>query len=331
MNTIPSTAELLLKADWERPRSKQKGMGVSDLGGCRRQAGYKLHGQQPEKPSGSVQAVIGTAVHDKVDAELVVMRDAGIIPANSVINEEVWFGGLRGHPDLYVDGILRDTKTVGYDAQLASYQLKGPPRRHLWQVMTYAAALIVTDRPVHTVQLDYLVRDSGNSWMWEGPFDYQIVREAMLWLDLIRQTPLEYLARDYAPDSVQCQHCPFFNACWDGHVIDRDERSVLLVEDGDAVAWALRLEEARARLKDAKDVEALAKGALDALRPNTEGRGEVQLDGFGKTLRWTVSRRRTLDSDQVKADYARNGAQPPLTSSTSVKLELLAKRPDSDS
>jgi hypothetical protein len=331
MIKIPSTADLLLKADWERPRSRQKGMGMSDLGGCRRQAGYRLHGQKPEKPSGSVQAVIGTAVHDTVDIALKMMRDTGLIPADSVINEEVKFGGLTGHPDLYVDGICRDTKTIGYDAQLANYQLNGPPRRHLWQVMTYAAALIVTDRPVHIVQLDYLVRDSGKSWLWEGPFDYDAVREAMQWLNSVRETPLDWLARDYAPDSAMCKSCPFFGACWEGHVLDRDERSVLLVEDGDAVAWAVRLEEARARLKDAKADESLAKGALDALRPNTEGRGEVQLDGFPKVLRWTVSRRRNLDSDQVKEDYARIGAQPPLTSSTSVKLELLAKRDDPDS
>jgi hypothetical protein len=323
---LPSTAELLLKADWERPRSQQKGLGVSDLGGCRRQAGFKLAGQPPEKPSGSVQAVIGTAVHDKVDEALVAMRDAGLIPANSVINEEVRFGGLLGHPDLYVDGVLRDTKTVGYDAQLASYQLNGPPKRHLWQAMTYAAALIVSDRPVHIVQLDYLVRDSGNSWLWEGPFDYDQVRDAMQWLNSVRETPLEMLARDFAPDSAQCSHCPFFNACWSGHVLDRDERSVLLVEDGDAVKWARKLEDARAAKKWATEEEQRAKGVLDGLRPNTEGKGEVALEGFGKVLRWTVSRRRNLDADQVRADYARNGAQPPLTASTSVKLDLVPDR-----
>lgn len=326
----PSTAELLLEADWMRPRSQQRGLGISDLGGCRRQAGYKLHGYKLEKPSGSIQAVIGTAVHDKVDAELIQMRDAGLIPPDSVINEEVRFGGLTGHPDLYVDGVLRDVKTLGYDAQLANYQLNGPPKRHLWQVMTYAAALIVTDRPVRVVQIDYLVRDSGNSWLWEGPFDYEHVRDAMTWLTSVRETPLEWLARDYAPDSPQCRHCPFFNRCWDGHVIDRDERSVLLVEDQDAAKWARKLEEARARLKDAKADEALAKGALDALRPNTEGRGEVQIDGYPKILRWTVSNRKNLDNDQVRADYARNGAQPPLTPSSSVKLEVVAPRLDAD-
>jgi len=109
-------------------------------------------------------------------------------------------------------------------------------------------------------------------------------------------------------------------------VIDRDERSVLLVDDEDAIQWALRLEVARARIKDAKEEEALAKGALDGLRPNDKGRGEVQLDGYPKILRWTVSSRNNLDADAVRADYARGGAKPPLTASSSVKLELLAPK-----
>lgn len=326
MTRLPSTAELLLEADWKRPRSQQKGMGISDLGGCRRQAGYKLHHYPPEKPSGSVQAVIGTAVHDKADIELMAMRDAGIIPPDSVINEEVWFAGLRGHPDLYVDGILRDIKTVGYDTQLASYQLKGPPRRHIWQVMTYAAAMIVRDYPVHTVQLDYLVRDSGASWMWEAPFDYDAVREAVNWLQQIRETPLDWLARDYAPDSAVCKHCPFFGRCWEGHVLDRDERSVLLIDDADAARWAAELQDARAAKKDAAEREAHAKGILDAIRPNDRGVGEADIDGFPFRLRWTVSDRRTLDSDRVREDYERGGNEPPYRSSSSVKLEFVRRK-----
>jgi CRISPR/Cas system-associated exonuclease Cas4 (RecB family) len=323
---IPSTAELLLQADWRRPRSQQRELGMSDLGGCRRRAGYQMHGYPHEKPSGSVQAVIGTAVHDKADAELILLRDLGLIPPNSVINEEVRFGGLLGHPDLYVDGLLRDIKTIGYDIQLANYRLNGPPRQHIWQVMTYAAALILDGRPVDTVQLDYLVRDSGNSWTWSGPFDYEAVREAMTWLQQVREVPLDWLSRDYAPDSPQCKHCPFSGECWSGHVIDRDKRSVLLVEDPDAAKWAAKLKDARERKRAAEADEELAKGALDALRPNTRGRGEVQIEGFPWALRWTVSTRRSLDADQVREDYARGGATPPLNSGESVKLELVAPR-----
>jgi len=323
---IPSTAELLLKADWERPRSRQRALGVSDLGGCRRRAGYTVHGYPPEKPSGSVQAVIGTAVHDAVDRALLRMRDEGLIPADSVINEEVQFGGVLGHPDLYVRPVLRDVKTVGYDMQVANYRLNGPPRRHLWQVQVYAAALIVRGLDVEQVQLDYLVRDSGNTWMWSGPFDYAAVTEAMQWLEQVRETPLEWLARDFAPDSAQCRNCPFSGTCWEGHVIDRDERSVLLVEDQDAAGWAKRLAAAREAKKQAEAEEALAKGALDALRPNTSGRGEVQLENFPYVLRWTVSSRRSLDTEQVREDYARAGARPPLRAGESVKLELVAPK-----
>lgn len=325
-DTIPSTAELLLEADWKRPRSQQLGMGVSDLGGCRRRAGYKLAGYKPAKPSGSIQAVIGTSIHDKIDAELTAMRDQGIIPTDSVINEAVYFGGLVGHPDLYVRGVLRDIKTLGYSTQLANAKLYGPKKQHLWQVMVYAAACIIAGRPVHTVQIDYLVRDSGESWIWEGPFDYEQVREAMQWLESVRETPLEFLARDFAPDSATCKGCPFFGACWSGHVMDRDERSVLLVTDDDAIQWAVRLEVARERIKNAKEEEALAKGVLDGLRPNSEGKGEVKLDGFPKILRWTVSSRKNLDSELVRSDYARSGTRPPLTISSSVRLELLAPR-----
>lgn len=323
---IPSTAELLLRADWERPRTKQKSLGMSDLGGCRRRAGYQIHGYPAEKPSGSVQAVIGTAVHDAVDAALVRMRDEGIIPPDSVINEEVRFGGITGHPDLYVRPMLRDVKTVGYDLQIANYQLKGPPQRHMWQVMTYAAALIVKGLPVEEVQLDYLVRDSGKTWLWSGPFDYAQVTEAMGWLDQIRNTPLEWLSRDFAPDSAQCGHCPFSQRCWDGHVLERDARSVMLVEDQDAVGWGKKLEDARERRRQAEADEAAAKGALDGLRPNVEGRGEVRIEGFPYTLRWTVTKRKTIDAEQVRQDYERAGGNPPLRASQSVKLDLVAPK-----
>jgi hypothetical protein len=323
---IPSTAELLLKADQERPRTQQKSLGMSDLGGCRRKAGYTIHGYPHEQPSGSVQAVIGTAVHDAVTSALRKMRAEGLIPSDSVIDEEVRFGGITGHPDLYVRPMLRDVKTIGYDIQVANMRVKGPSKQNLWQVMTYGAALIVRGLPVEEVQLDYLVRDSGKTWLWSGPFNYMLVSEAMVWLDLIRQTPLDWLARDYAPDSAQCKNCPFFSRCWEGHVPGRDERSVLLSEDQDGAYWAKRLMEARELKKKAEAEEALCKGALDALRPNTEGRGEVRVQGFPYNLRWTVTRRRSLDTDQVRQDYEAAGSSPPLRGSESIKLELVAPK-----
>jgi hypothetical protein len=189
--------------------------------------------------------------------------------------------------------------------------------------MVYSAALIIKGRPVEEVQLDYLVRDSGNTWLWSGPFEYAHVADAMGWLAQIRQTPLEWLARDFAPDSAQCRGCPFSTRCWEGHVTGRDERSVLLVENPDAASWAEKLADARDRKRQAELDEATAKGALDGLRPNSEGRGEVAVEGFPFLLRWTVTRRRSLDAEAVREDYARAGAPPPLRAGESVKLELV--------
>lgn len=326
MTDLPSTAELLLRADRERERSRQRSLGMSSLGGCRRRAGYELAGYEHGSVSGSVQAVLGTAAHEAVDAALRSMRDDGLIPADSLINEEVTFAGITGHPDLYVRPLLRDTKTVGYQVQLEKYRLSGPPRQHRWQVMTYAAALITTGRPVQAVQLDYIARDSGKTWMWTSPFVYGDVADAMAWLANVRETPLDWLARDYAPDSLFCRHCPFREVCWAGHTPGRDPRSVLMSDNTDAARWAEQLEQARAAKKDAEEKEAEAKGALDALRPNDKpgSKAEVAIPDYPKLLRFTVTENRRLDSDQVRMDYARAGAAAPENKTIAVKLDLVA-------
>lgn len=326
---IPSTAELLLRADRERPRSRQTELGMSDLGGCRRRAGYALADTpHDESLSGSVQAVMGTAIHEAVTVVLKKMRAEGLLPSDAIIDEPVRFAGVKGHPDLYVAPVLRDTKTQGYQVQVERVRVQGPPRQHRWQVMMYAAALIVAGYPVDAVQLDYIARDSGNTYMWEGQFSMQDVQDALAWLDNVRETPLEWLSRDYAPESLHCKHCPFRARCWSGHAIGRDERSVLLIEDKDAAKWGLLLHDARARKRLAEADEAKAKGALDALRPNDQvgSQAEVAVPGLPWLLRWTVSPDRRLDGDQIRQDYAANGAKPPVNTGRKVKLELVAPR-----
>jgi hypothetical protein len=223
---------------------------------------------------------------------------------------------------------VRDTKTHGYQMQLEKIRVQGPPRQHRWQVNIYAAALIVAGHEVSEVELDYIARDSGNTYMWHGEFDYAAVAEATSWLANVRETPLDWLSRDYAPDSAHCKSCPFFDTCWAGHAVDRDPRSVLLVEDGDAIKWATLLGDALDRKHQAEEDEKKAKGALDALRPNTgaPSRGEVALEGFPWILRWTISATRRLNGEQIEDDYARAGASVPRTRGETVKLELIAPK-----
>jgi len=311
-----TTADLLLAWDATRPRSKQTEFGMSELGGCRRRAGYRLHGQEPTNPGGSVQAVMGTAIHDAVSRVLTALAEPG-----DLVEHEVTFAGILGHLDRYeaATGRLIDVKTTS-SRWLDHIKVHGPGQSHRWQVNAYAAALISTGRPVHEVVIDYLARDTGEQYRWTGAFNPQSVRDALAWVTVVRETELDMLPRDYAPGSAFCEHCPFRDVCWEGSVPGRDPRSVLYVEDPDAQGWAKKLWQARQDKKDAECREDEARGALDALRPDESG--SVVDVGWDKALRWTVTYPERLDTAAVKAEYAKAGAKPPVKVSEKPAVRL---------
>lgn len=325
-----TTADLLLEWDRRRPRSKQTAFGMSELGGCRRRAGYRLAGVEPTNFGGSLQAVMGTGIHDAVSNVYVELQAEGLIPAGDLVEYEVEFAGILGHLDRYEDATasLIDVKTTS-QRWLDKLKVNGPERSHLWQTSGYAAALISQGLKVRRIVVDYLARDTGNEWRWVGKFDPQHVRDALAWVSEVRSTELNYLPRDYQPDSAWCEHCPFRDLCWEGAIPDRDPRSVLYVEDPDAGRWATQLEAARAAKKTAEASEKEARGALDALRPNTAGVDFVAVPGFGKALKFTVTTPERLDGVQIRKDYAAAGRPVPVKpGKAEVRLELVAASED---
>jgi hypothetical protein len=321
-----TTAQLLLEWDQRRARSKQTELGMSELGGCQRRAGYRLAGTEPTNQGGSVQAVMGTAVHAAVEQVFQEMQAAGLIPADDLVEYEVRFAGVLGHLDRYESRTrrIRDTKTTS-DRWLQHIKIEGASLQHIWQTHLYAAAVMQTGRKVTEIVIDYLARDTGADFQVILPFETRHVRDALAWLENVRALPVDMLNRDYSPESSFCGHCPFFDTCWDGHVSNRDLRSVLLVEDADAVKWATQLDEARRAVKAAKELEDEARGALDALRPNEVGKSDPVDVGYGKNLQWTISQTERLDTNAVKAEYRKVGAQPPTKVSPTTKLAFVPK------
>lgn len=318
-----TTADLLLRWDQRRPRSQQAEVGMSELGGCRRQVGYRLAGTPPTNVSSSVQAVLGTAIHAAVESVFRELQADGIIPADDLVEHRVEFAGIPGTVDRYVaaTATVEDTKTTS-SRWLEHIKSHGPTRSHQWQVSCYGAALIHEGRRVRRLVINYIARDTGEEWRWEGAFDPAVVKEALTWLTDVRVTDLEMLPREYLPDSPFCQHCPFFDLCWEGGVQGRDRASVLYVEDPDAAKWATQLQQAREAKAEAEGREKEAKGALDALRPNDSGTATIAVPGFPLALQWQVSTSKRLDTKAVKAEYKAAGAEPPMTESTSVTLRL---------
>lgn len=325
-STELTTSALLLEWDRRRPRSKQAEIGMSEVGGCRRRAGYRLAGTPPTNPGGSVQAVMGTAIHTAVEQVFHDMQAAGLIPPDDLVEHEVRFAGILGHLDRYKAAAFEvdDTKTTT-DRWLQRIRIHGADRAHVWQVHLYGAALIAEGRTVRRVAIDYLARDTGAEHRWTAVFDPNHVRLALAWLEQVRSTPLEMLNRDYAPDSAFCQHCPYLIECWGETPPDRDPRVVLFRDDPDAKSWAEKLARARDDKKEAAAREAEAKGALDAVRPDDDTPIDV---GYEHLLRWKTSLVKRLDTTAVKAEYAKTGSQPPTTETVSTKLEFIPREQD---
>src|SRR5438034_1072354 len=128
-------------------------MGMSKLGSCRRQAGYHVQGFPADEgfTESKIQAILGTSIHYAA-AEAA----RAFVPGAQTESLEVRFGGLVGHPDIYLDGVLRDIKTVGFALQLEQRRQLGPPQRERFQVHTYGAGLVMAGYEVHTVEIDYI-------------------------------------------------------------------------------------------------------------------------------------------------------------------------------
>jgi hypothetical protein len=270
-----------------------------------------------------IQAVIGTAVH-----EAVAQAARLLIPGAHAESLEVQFGGLLGHPDIWVDGTVIDLKTKGYTLQVENIRRLGPPQQELWQISCYAAGLILAGYPTHTLRLNYVARDSGEEYVYEQPFDVDVVGEAMAWLEQVRTAEVVALPRDYRPDSGHCQSCPYFERCWETPR-GSDSRAVLFRDNPDAGRWARQLEDAGGRKKAAEEDLADAKGALDALRSVTRpGETEdIEVPGLDKIIRFRVNKgKRSLDAAQIAMDYKRADARPPETVGEPVVKVTLVKR-----
>lgn len=322
--TAVSSARLLLA--WQNKQSllRKPGLSFSTIGGCRRRAGYLMAGTPATNASASVQSAMGSAAHDWI------AQAAKEECPDDLVEHEVEFAGIHGTLDRYspADATLIDSKTTS-SRWLEKVKTDGISRTWRYQTAGYAAGLIKQGHAVRTIRLDVLARDTGEEWQHTRPFDPAEVAEALAWVDFVRSSDLDMLPRDYEPDGPMCGGCPFFQTCWDGAVPDRSPYSVLYVENPDAAFWARQLIGARRAGIDAKELADEARGALDALRPNEDGKSDpVDVGLADHNLQWTVTHPQRLNSDLVRAEYAKVGARPPVNTSTEVRLAFVPKPTD---
>lgn len=174
--------EMLLKAlsgyDKTRERSQQKEIGVSQLGGCRRQVWYQLHDYDKTNTTLKLPALMGTAIHKMIEEALRLETETNW--QDYVIELEVNHGVFKGHIDLYIPsvGAVVDWKTT----KLNSLK-RFPTEQQRWQVHTYGYLLSENGYEVKTVTLVAIPRDGDERYIktHTEEYDEKVALEAMDW------------------------------------------------------------------------------------------------------------------------------------------------------
>ena len=169
--------------DSQRDRSQQVEVGPSSIGGCRRQV-YHILKQSPKVNSDteSLASILGTFIHSGI-AEAIKREDP--FGDNFIIEQEVTFGNLKGHVDLFIKdlGMVVDWKTTK-KTSLRYF----PKLQQRMQVQVYGYLLAQNGHEVKNVALVAIPRDGIMTEIraHAEPYDEALALEGLAWLNDLR-------------------------------------------------------------------------------------------------------------------------------------------------
>ena len=287
--------ELLLSVlhqkDASKSRSKQKQVGPSEIGGCRRKVWYRLN-DQPETNENlsKLAAIMGTAIHAEIEKSIASVDPTG---QKYMVETEVEYGDIKAHVDLFVPetGDVIDWKTV--KVKNLSYF---PSTQQRWQVQVYGYLLSKNGYKVNRVSLCAIARDGDERDVKVHTEDYDeaMALEALNWLEVVKATET---APEPEKDEFFCQsYCQFYDASGQlgcvglkkGHTPVSD----VIIADVDVDKNALLYLQLAAQIKELETQQ-------DSLKASFEGLLGVTNSGI--EVSWTtVKGRETVDSTEVE-------------------------------
>jgi Domain of unknown function DUF83 len=292
--------EALHAYDASRPRSLQKQIGVSSLGGCRRQVWHNIQGHTGSNQTSSLAAIMGTAIHTQIEKAF----------ENSAAMIEHRIEASDGYPPATIDyydpelGEVVDWKTIKMSGRdwFVSEQKR-------WQVQTYGFLLARQGFEVKTVTLVGIPRDGSEEdiIVHSEPYDPAVAERAFAWLrDLESRTEAPAPERDAT--SFCAKFCKFYGDLCNG--IEKGYDGEAIVDDNQTKA-ALRYKEILAEEK-ALAVE------KDGVKSALEGVAGITMDGI--KVSWSsVAGRQTPDTEQITKLL---GSVPMKQGSPSVRLTV---------
>ena len=178
--------QILKDKEANKPRSNQKQIGPSELGGCRRKVWYRLNDQiETNDNELKLAAIMGTAIHTEIEKALTTADPTG---KKYVVETEVEYGGMKAHIDLWLPetGDVVDWKTV--KVKNLNYF---PTKQQRWQVQVYGYLLDKSGvgKP-RNVNLVAIARDGDERdvKVHTEAYDPKIAEEALDWLAAIKES-----------------------------------------------------------------------------------------------------------------------------------------------
>jgi len=312
---ISDPKELLLTVlhakDAGRDRSKQRQVGPSEIGGCRRKVWYRLQGQPETNDNQSkLAAIMGTAIHAAIEDAITTLDPEG---KDYLVESEVAYGDLKAHVDLYIPaiGAVIDWKTSKIK-NLSFF----PSVQQRWQVQVYGYLITKSGKGiVNTVSLVAIARDGDEKdvKVHTEPYDEKVALEALSWLANVKA--METIPEPEKDVSFCRLYCQYYDESGEmGCVGLKKERIVLsdlVIEDTEVDTNALMY------LQLDKEIKELEK-KKDSLKESFEGATGVTASGI--EISWTtVKGRESVDSKEVEKLL---GFVPKVIGNESVRLNI---------
>ena len=287
--------ELLLSVlhqkDASKSRSKQRQVGPSEIGGCRRKVWYRLN-DQPETNFNlsKLAAIMGTAIHAEIEKAIEAVDPEG---KTYLVETEVEYDGIKAHVDLFVPGTgdVIDWKTskiknLGYF----------PSTQQRWQVQVYGYLLSKNGYVVNRVSLVAIARDGDERdvKVHTEAYDESVALTALGWLATVKESK-ELPAPE--KDASYCQHyCQFYDASGemgcDGLKKERTAVSDVIIDDADVDKNALLYLQLGQAIKELEKQQDSLKESFVGLLGTTQSGIEVSWS--------TIKGRETVDSSEVE-------------------------------
>lgn len=241
----------------QQARTNRWGLSMSGIGGCKREAAYRLAGVEPtdvalHDAEEARQAMIGTWIHSGLLPQFEnVLAHADIeMPVELRLEVKLPDGGFTtlvvpGTADCYshvMGGGVMDLKTVNA-YRIGQIDHDGVFMSHRWQVRGYATAMRQLGLPVAWVAWLYVDRSTGEVLVAVEPFGPREEEETLAYIERLWESAQ---VPDYAPRSERgpglswvCDGCAWLRQCWGPDARPGDSRA-LQVHDEPEVAFAAR-------------------------------------------------------------------------------------------